>query len=161
VTSAMVVGAGVTGLAGLLVGRWLADRVGRRPAVAVAMAGLAGFGILAYSGSKALLIVGYVLGVLAGAVFAPAGGSLANELFPTSVRGSVVGWYTAAGVLGAVVGLIVFGLVADASTGGHHATVAALVTFVPVVPFAALLLALPETRGREPEDLWENSTSAP
>ena len=49
VTSAMVVGAGVSGLGGLLVGRWLADRWGRRPTVAVSMVGLAAFGTLAYS----------------------------------------------------------------------------------------------------------------
>jgi len=153
-TAAMVVGAGVTGLGGLLIGRFLADRLGRRPAVAVAMVGMAGFGILTYSGSKAALVTGYVLGVLAGAVFAPAGGALANELFPTAVRASVAGWNVAAGVLGAVVGLVVFGALADVAGVGNHTALAATVTFLPMVPATALLLALPETKGREPEELW-------
>ncbi len=120
----------------------------------MAMVAMAGFGILTYSGSKAALVSGYVLGVLAGAVFAPAGGALANELFPTAVRASVAGWNVAAGVLGAVVGLLVFGALADVAGVGNHTALAATVTFLPMVPAAALLLALPETKGREPEELW-------
>lgn len=161
VQSLMVIGAGVTGLVGLLVGQWMADRLGRRPTIAITMAGLAGFGVLAYNGSKVALLLGYVLGVLAGATFAPAGGTLANELFPTSVRASVTGWYTAAGVLGAVAGLVFFGFVADASSGGDHAGIAAAVTFLPMVPVSALLLLLPETRGREPEELWGEQDGKP
>ena len=83
---------------------------------------------------------------MAASVFAPAGGSLANELFPTTVRASVAGWNIAAAVLGAVVGLLVFGAVADV---GRTAGLAATVTFLPMIPAAALLLLLPETRGRE------------
>jgi len=154
VTSAMVVGAGVTGLGGLLLGRWLADRWGRRPTVAVAIAGMAVFGVLAYSGSEWGLLTGYILGVTSGAVFAPAGGSLANELFPTAVRASVAGWYIGAGVLGAVVGLLAFGEVTDISGVKNHLGFAAAVVFLPMILCTALLLLLPETRGREPEDLW-------
>jgi MFS family permease len=157
IVTGMVVAAGFFGLAGLLAGRWLADRVGRRPAVALAMVGMAGCGILLYSGSRWAMVAGYVLGVLAGSVFAPAGGSLANELFPTSVRASVAGWYIAAGVLGAVAGLVSFGAVADAGGGGFG--LAAVATFVPMVPLIALLLLLPETRGREPEELWPEAAA--
>lgn len=151
VTAAMVAGAGVTGLAGLLAGRWMADRVGRRPTAAIGIAGLAGFGLLAYAGPKPALLAGYVLGVLAGSVLAPAGGALLNELFPTSVRASVAGWWIASGVLGAAVGLVVFGALADA---GHSFAFAAAVTFIPVLLAVALLWLLPETVGHEPEELW-------
>ncbi len=154
VTSAMVVAAGVAGLGGLLAGRWLADHWGRRPAVAASMAGLAACGVVAYTGSEAALLVGYVLGVTAGAVFAPAAGALANELFPTAIRGSVAGWYIAAGVVGAVVGLVAFGAVADVGGVEDHTGFAAAVVFLPMVLFAALLALLPETRGHEPEELW-------
>jgi hypothetical protein len=34
--------------------------------------------------------------------------------------------------------------------------VAALVVFLPALLGVALFLVLPETRGREPEDLWPN-----
>lgn len=149
-TAAMVAAAGVTGLIGLLTGRWLADRAGRRVTGAIGVVGVALFGTLAYSGSKPALLLGYVLGVLAGSVFAPAVGALFNELFPTSVRASVAGWLLAAGVVGAGVGLVEFGAVADA--GGRWA-VAAPVTFLPAAAAVVLFWCVPETRGREPEDI--------
>ncbi len=153
-TSGMVVGAGIAGLGGLLVGRWLADHWGRRPTVAAGIVGMAVFGALAYSGSVPGLIGGYIMGVAAGSVLAPAGGALANELFPTGVRASVAGWNIAAGVLGAVLGLLEFGVLADVHGTGNHAGFAAVITFFPAVLFAGLLLLLPETKGREPEELW-------
>ena len=151
VTAGMVAGAGVAGLAGLLAGRWLADRVGRRLTGALAMAAVALLAIVTYAGSAPALLVGYILGVFAASVFAPAAGSMVNELFPTSVRASVAGWSLAAGVLGAVAGLVAFGAVAGA---GHRFAVAGLVTFLPAALIMALFWVLPETRGREPEDLW-------
>jgi MFS family permease len=151
VTAAMVVGAGAAGLVGLLAGRWLADRVGRRLTGALAMVAVALFATLTYTGSAPALLAGYILGVFAGSVFAPAAGSLVNELFPTSVRASVAGWSLAAGVLGAVAGLVIFGAVAEAV---HRFAVAGLVTFLPASLVMALFWLLPETRGVEPEDLW-------
>src|ERR1035441_10042822 len=56
ITAAMVVGGGVTGLLGLLAGRWLADRFGRRPTGALALVSVAVVASLAYSGSAAALI---------------------------------------------------------------------------------------------------------
>jgi MFS family permease len=151
VVAAMVAGAGVAGLAGLLAGRWLADRVGRRVTGALAMTAMAVFAVLAYSGAAAALLGGYVLEVFAGAVFAPAIGALTVELFPTSVRASVGGWFLAASALGAVVGLLIFGAVAGS---GQRYDVAGAVTFLPVILAVALFRLVPETRGREPEDLW-------
>jgi MFS family permease len=153
VTSAMVVAAGGVGLVGLLAGRWLADNLGRRPTVALSIVAMAVFSTVAYTGSTPALVVGYVFGVAAGGIFAPAGGALANELFPTAVRASVAGWYIAAGVLGAVGGLLEFGVLADVSSVGNHAGFAAAVTFLPMIPAALLLLALPETKGRELDTL--------
>jgi len=154
VTAAMVLGAGAAGLVGLLAGRWLADRVGRRLTGALAMVAVALFATLTYTGSAPALLAGYILGVFAGSVFAPAAGSLVNELFPTSVRASVAGWSLAAGVLGAVAGLVIFGAVAEAV---HRFAVAGLVTFLPAALVMALFWLLPETRGVEPEDLWSSS----
>ena len=151
VTAGMVAGAGGAGLVGLLAGRWLADRVGRRLTGALAMAAVAVLAIWTYTGSAVALVVGYVLGVFAASVFAPAAGSLVNELFPTSVRASAAGWSLAAGVLGAVTGLVVFGAVAGA---GQRFALAGLVTFLPAALVMVLFWLLPETRGREPEELW-------
>jgi AAHS family benzoate transporter-like MFS transporter len=151
VTAGMVAGAGVAGLAGLLAGRWLADRVGRRLTGALAMTAVAVLAIWTYTGSAVALVAGYILGVFAASVFAPAAGSLVNELFPTSVRASAAGWSLAAGVLGAVTGLVVFGAVAGA---GQRFAIAGLVTFLPAALLMVLFWLLPETRGREPEELW-------
>jgi MFS family permease len=154
VTSAMVVVAGAVGLGGLLIGRWLADHWGRRPTVAVALVGCAVCGTVAYTGSEWALFGGYIFGVTAGGILAPAAGSLSSELFPTSVRASAAGWTIAAGVIGAVFGLVAFGAVADIGGVSNHTAFAAAVVFLPMVLFAGLLLLLPETMGREPEELW-------
>jgi MFS family permease len=154
--SAMVVGAGILGLGGLLAGRWLADRLGRRPTAMGAMIGIGAFGILCYSGNHVALVVGYLFGIGAGGVIAPCAGAFVNELFPTAVRASVAGWNVAGAVLGAVVGLLAFGAVADvASRFGP----AALVTFLPAMALSGLFLLLPETRGHEPEFFWPDELS--
>lgn len=149
-TALMVVVASIFGLAGLLFGRWLADHIGRRPAGAAAMVAMALCAVLTYSGSRSGLFAGYELAVFSASTFAPGAGALVNELFPTSVRASVSGWNVAAGVLGAVTGLIVFAEVGSSSDSLR----AAIVTFVPVVLTTALFALLPETKGTEPEDLW-------
>jgi MFS family permease len=157
VIAGMVAAAGVAGLAGLLAGRWLADRAGRRATGMLAMTAMALFAVLAYSGSAAGLVGGYILEVFAGAVFAPSIGALTVELFPTGVRASVGGWFLAASALGAVAGLLEFGALAGS---GQRFEVAGVVTFLPVMLAVALFRLLPETRGREPEDLWPDATSA-
>ncbi|HET6915374.1 MAG TPA: MFS transporter [Acidimicrobiales bacterium] len=149
-TALMVVGAGASGLIGLILGRWLADRLGRRPTAALGMVGITCFGIVAYSGSTAGLFVGYIFGVLTGSMIAPAAGAMVNELFPTAVRASVAGWWVAAGVLGATVGLVVFGAVADVR---NQFLLAATVTFLPASAAAWMFWLLPETRGLEPEQV--------
>ncbi|HEY5092019.1 MAG TPA: MFS transporter [Acidimicrobiales bacterium] len=150
-TAVMVVGAGATGLVGLLLGRAMADHFGRRVTGVLGMTGLALFGVLSYSGPKYALVTGYVMGVMFGSIFAPAVGALVNELFPTSMRASASGWFLAAGVLGAVIGLVVFGAIADI---GNRFALAAALTFIPAMFVAALFWALPETKGRELEDHW-------
>jgi MFS family permease len=149
-TAAMVVIAAPAGLLGLVVGRWMADQLGRRPTTMIAMGAIAGFGALLYSGGSVVLVVGYVLGAMGGGIIAPALGALVIEVFPTSVRASVAGWFIVAGVIGAVVGLVVFGAVADV---GNRLSLAALVTFLPALPAAGLLFFLPESKGMEPEQL--------
>jgi MFS family permease len=149
--SAMVVGAGILGFGGLLAGRWLADRIGRRPVAAGAIISIGASGILCYSGSKFALVIGYLTGITSGGVFAPAGGAFVNELFPTSGRSSVAGWNVASSVMGAVVGLVVFGAIADV---GNRFAPAALITFVPAMALSSLIYLLPETRGHEPEWFW-------
>ena len=142
--SAMIALAAITGMVGLLLGRRSADHLGRRPSVAIGATGVGLAAILLYSGSQAAVVLGYLLAVLATGFVAPAGTALPNELFPTSVRASVAGWGIVASVLGAIVGLLVFGLIAD-STGSFET--AALVVAAPILAVLALVGRVPETKG--------------
>jgi MFS family permease len=108
---------------------------------------------IAYSGGSTALAVGYLTTVLLASAFAPAQGTLAAELVPTTVRATVAGWLTVTAVLGAVVGLSAFGVLAEVT--GSFVVPARLLG-----GFAALSAlgfgALPETRGTELEDLEED-----
>jgi putative MFS transporter len=148
-TFAIVLAAGVTGFFGLVVGRWAADIIGRRVTCATmhVVAGAAGY--LAYRGSLSVAVTGYLIGIVAGSAFAPALGALSAEIFPTAERATAAGWITAASALGAVGGLVAFGVLVD-TLGGFAA--AALTVSVPVVVTAPLYLLLPETRGMELEE---------
>lgn len=141
--STVVVLSGIPGLVGLFVGRRLADRNGRRLTVAIGVLGTAATSVLAYSGGRADFICGYIVGVFAGAILSPAGAALATESFPAAVRASAGGWLVVAGVVGAICGYAVFGVVADASGTAW----ASLATFVPTLPVLLLLRRLDETRG--------------
>jgi MFS family permease len=148
-TAAMVVlGAAPIGLAGLLLGRWAADRLGRRVTAAGAQALVALAGMLTYSGSRAAVTAGYLLAVLFASAYAPSIGALGSELFPTSVRATAAGWLVASGVLGAVAGLVAFGLLTDALDSFASA---AVLICAPVVVTSLLFARLPETRGMELE----------
>jgi MFS family permease len=148
--SFLVLGAGPAGLTGILLGRWSADRFGRRITAAVGMSGTGVAVAIAYSGGAAALAAGYLATVLLGSAFAPAQGALATELVPTHVRATVAGWLTVTAVVGAVAGLATFGVLADAD--GSFADPARLLGGV-VVLSALGFGALPETRGTELEDL--------
>ena len=147
-TAAMVLAAGPLGLVGLVIGRWAADRLGRRVTAAGAQAMVALAGMLTYSGSRAALAAGYLLAILVASAYAPAFGALGSELFPTSVRATVAGWLVAAGVVGAVAGLVAFGLLTDAL---DSFSTAAVLICAPVVLTCVLFVRLPETRGLELE----------
>ena len=142
--SLMVTVSALTGLAGLLAGRRVADQVGRRPAIALGIVGVAAASLLVYSGGQPSLVAGFLLGITATGFLAPGGTAFTNELFTTDVRASVAGWGIVASVLGGVIGLVAFGLLAD-RTGSFE--LAALVTFAPVIPALFFLTKLPETKG--------------
>lgn len=145
-SATIVLAAGPVGLAGLLLGRWLGDRVGRRPTAAGALVVTALGLAVAYSGVSGRLVVGYLVAIGASATFGTPAAALAAEAFPTSIRATVAGWVTAAGVVGAVAGLAAFGVLADVT--GTFAD-AARVLAVAVALGAGPLLGLPETRGLE------------
>lgn len=154
--SGMILAAAATGFGGLLLGRRAADHFGRRPAIAVGAVGVALSGVLLYSGGRPAVVSGYLLAILATGFIAPAGTVFPSELFSTSVRASVAGWGIVASVVGAVLGLVGFGLIADRS--GSFAR-AALITAVPALLSLVLVARLPETRGVELEGTLGASSS--
>jgi AAHS family benzoate transporter-like MFS transporter len=148
-TAAMVVAAGILGLGGLVVGRWAADHLGRRVTAGTTQAVIALAAMLTYSGSPAAAIAGYLLAILAASVFAPAMGAIAAELFPTGIRATVAGWMSVAGILGAVSGLVLFGILVTALDSFW---IAAAVVALPVLAVCPLYARLPETLGMELEE---------
>lgn len=145
----LVLAAAPAGLAGLLFGRWAADRFGRRITAGVATVALIVAVVVTYSGSRDLFAVGYLAAIASSGAFGPASGALLNELVPTRYRGTANGWAAAAGVVGAVLGLGLFGLLTE-TLGGFPA--AARWLFLPLVPLAYLYTRLPETRGVDLDD---------
>ncbi|MEX2328395.1 MAG: MFS transporter [Nitriliruptoraceae bacterium] len=144
--SLLVLAAGPAGIAGLLLGRLVADRWGRRPAAALSMAATGAAVAVGYAGSLPGLTIGYVGAVAASSAYAAPAGALAAELVPTSVRATVAGWMTVAGVVGAVSGLVIVGTLADLTNGFAAPT---LGVGIVVALVATGFARLPETRGRE------------
>lgn len=140
---------GLTGLAGLLLGRWGADTIGRRWTAGVAMASGAVCGFLAYSGPTAALVVAYPLMVASASAYTPAAGSLDAEVFPTSMRATASGWIAASHIVGQVTGLATVGLLVDA-LGGFTSAMA--IVLLPVVLVSLAYTRLPETKGMELEE---------
>ncbi len=131
----VLVASSLSGLVGLV----LANRVGRRGrrTVGIALGTLVTVlgSLVAYSGTRVDFVLGYLIGVGAAGFVTPLLGALSTEIFPRSQRATTSGWLVVASVVGALSGLLVFGVVADAAHGGgsHALAVAARVTFIPCV----------------------------
>jgi MFS family permease len=138
-----------TGLAGLLLSRRLSQSIGRRWTVAIGVSASALTSTFAYSGGKSSFTLGYMLGVGAAGLLAPAATALSTEIFSHSFRATAAGWVVVAGVLGATTGLFIFGLVGDLThvTGVTSLRLPALLTFLPLTPSIWLLRRLPESAG--------------
>jgi MFS family permease len=148
-TAGMVVAAGILGLGGLVAGRWAADHLGRRMTAGPTQAVIALAAMLTYSGSPTAAIAGYLLAVLAASVYGPAMGAIGAELFPTSIRATTAGWMSVAAILGAVSGLVLFGVIVSAL---GNFWIAADVVALPVLAVCPLFARLPETVGMELEE---------
>lgn len=137
----------VTGLVGLLTSRYFSRVVGRRWTIVIGALATAATASLAYGGGKAAFVIGYMSGVAAGGLLAPALVALSTELFSHAFRATAAGWIVVAGVLGAMTGLLIFGLIGDSVhvTGAGSFRLPALLTFLPLLPSLLLLTRLPES----------------
>lgn len=134
---------------GVIVGGRLADDRGRRIAL---IPGLLAYGVLTavfFSiAGVAMWATSLLAGVFGALMVAPLG-VLGPELFPTARRGGARGLLNILAVGGSVLGLVLAGAGVDAFGYG---TTFVLLALGPLVA-AALALAVPETRGRELEDI--------
>jgi MFS family permease len=147
VVASVVAFSAVTGLVGLLLSRYFSRVIGRRWTIVVGTLATAATASLAYGGGKIAFVVGYMSGVAAGGLLAPAIAALSTELFSHTFRATAAGWIVVAGVLGAMTGLLVFGLIGDSVhvTGAGSLRLPALLTFLPLLPLLLLLTRLPES----------------
>lgn len=152
VVALVVTGSAVTGFGGLMLSRWSSERFGRRVTVGVGAVAAGMTSTLAYFGGRTLFTAGYLVGVFAAALWAPAASALSNETFPQKVRATTGGWILVAGVLGATAGLFFFGLVGDwiaSSSSTSALRMPSLLTFLPLLPTLWVLSRLQETRAKQ------------
>jgi len=155
--SALVIGGGLVGVTGNLVAGRLGDRIGRR---IVGFAVMGGFPL-----SAGLFYLGPEWGIppawIALAFLATASSviqrALAAELFPTSHRGTAVGWLTLVETMAAATGLALVG--AGSQQPGDLAQTTSLLSCV-VALGGLLLFLLPETRRRELEEISDDADEA-
>jgi len=136
---------------GVLLGGRLSETRGRRLTAVPGLLGLGIFNLLLFSTSGVPMWIGSLLaGLIGGLCVAPLG-VLSGELFPTARRGGVQGMLAAIGVTGSALGLLVAGRLIDAHGYGFAF---AVLTITPIVA-AVMMFGIPETRGRELEELNE------
>ncbi len=139
------------GLFGILVGGRLADRRGRRLAIIPGLVAMAVFGAGFFVLAGAPMWVSATLAAGLGTLAIPALGVLAPELFPTARRGTARGGLSALATAGSAAGLLLAGALVDRMGYGNAFMWLAIGPLIA----AALAFGVPETSGRELEELNE------
>jgi DHA1 family multidrug resistance protein-like MFS transporter len=115
----------------------LSDRVGRKavilPSGVVTAAALA---LIAWTGAPAMFLGAALLLAVGTSIMGPAPVAYAADVSPREVRGLAMGLYRSAGDLGFVVGPVLLGAVADATTLGGALAVNAVIVVVVTILFA-------------------------
>ena len=134
------------GTIGLLVGGRLADRIGRRPTSAIAIAiGLVG-GIGFYTlDSGWFLAISIFLSTLGATMLTPSLAAQRTELFPTRIRATAGGWITNIAIAGSITGFLGGAVMID------RYGLAVTMSFLGLGLIIAILLVLrlPETKGTD------------
>ncbi len=137
----------------------LADRFGRRGVMASALAlnaiGIAGF----YHASGGWIVASWVLMMGCGVAVDVLFGTLGSELFPTSYRSTASGVRAAVGTVAGSTGLWLEGWIYPMA-GSHAAAITWMLGLAWIAPVVILLL-LPETAGRELEEISPPASASP
>jgi MFS family permease len=134
---------------GVLAGGRIADVKGRKWAIVPGMVAIGVFSAIFFSVTGPFMWVASLTGSVIGGLAAPALAVIAPELFPTARRGTVRGAVAAIAVAGSVVGLLGSGWLIDA----HGYSFAFVLLATAPLLGACLAFAIPETRGRELEEI--------
>ena len=142
---------GTLGGLGVLVGGRMADTRGRRPVGVACVGGATLFTLAAYLTHAWLMWASATASQFFLYAAAPVLGVYGAELFATKARARSAGLVSAASSVGAVAGLVSMGWLA--SRMGGFAPALALLAAGPAVLVVLLLLAYPESAGRNLDDL--------
>ncbi len=134
----------ITGLVGLWFGNLVSKRIGLKRTLVLTVLAVALMATIAYGGGKTQFIFGYLVGIGISGAMSPVLATLATQIFPKANRATCAGWIVVAGVLGAVVGLELFGYVVDSWHGAVPWRMASLVTFWPGLVLLSLLPRISE-----------------
>ncbi len=137
--SLLVLLCAVTGLVGLLAGNGLSKRFGLRRTLAGAIILVAASATFAYGGGKYEFMSGYLIGIGVSGAMSPVLATLAIQIFPRNNRATCAGWVLVSGVLGATIGLELFGYLVDVLPSAHAWRVAGVLTFWPALGLLGLL----------------------
>lgn len=136
---------------GILVGGWLADVRGRRVIAAIGVIGGTILTVAQFASAGAPMWAFAVASSMVAAVAVPVLGVYGPELFPTAARGRAAGMLSVVTVAGSALGLAVGGLLKDGF--GHLAPALAILAAAPLIVGVLIVVAYPETSGRELEEL--------
>ena len=139
----MLIG-GTTGGIGFFAGGRMADSLGRKATINIALLmGLAGGLGFFWLEQPALVVPAVAVSSFGSFAAIPAVGAQRNELFPTGVRANAVQWLNSVGVLGSIIGLSIGTITIDRY--GLPATVAMLGS--GMILAILVMMAVPETLG--------------
>jgi MFS family permease len=139
------------GAIGIVVGGRLADTRGRRAVAVGSTAGLTAFTVMGFWVGGWPMWVSSTIATITGAAVTPALSVYNSELFGTGRRGAANGVVTAAGRVGAVIGLLVVGGVA--SWTGRFGPGFAILAVGPVALVVLVIRSFPETARLSLEEL--------
>ena len=131
----------VINLIGIAPAAVLADRYGRKWAIVPSGLVMAtALALMASADSEAVFLIAAVLLAVATAIVGPAPAAYAADIAPLDARGLAIGMYRSAGDIGFVIGPVLLGALADATTIGWG-----LVANAAIVASSALFFALQAT----------------
>ncbi len=144
--SAIMLIGGTVGGIGFFMGGRIADSMGRKAAINLALVlGLVGGLGFYWLTTPTLLIPAVMLSAFGSAAAIPASGAQRAEIFPTHIRATAVQWLHSVAVLGSMIGLFIGSVTIDA--WGLPRTVAAL--GIGVLLAIAVQVLVPETLGTQ------------